>query len=70
MMSDAGGRDPGVSGITLNLDDEAEIKLPDESLAPGTYKPADYDPSSDFSANIFPPPPTRLCLTRLPRRIR
>jgi hypothetical protein len=54
VMSDAGSGFP-VSGIDLTLDDEAEMKLPENStLATGTFKPANYAGSS---ADIFPPLP-------------
>ena len=51
LMSDCGGSDD-LNGITLTFDDSAASSLPDFSLiTSGTYKPSNYDTTTDnFSA--------------------
>ena len=52
VMSDAGGG-RAVSGITLELDDEAASQLPQvDPLTAGAFKPVNYGPPDDF----FPSP--------------
>jgi len=55
MMSHAGGGFPGITNVTLTLDDSAANPLPAGSSAPtvvtGTYQPANYG-----GVNVFVPP--------------
>ena len=54
IMSDVGNGYPGVSGVTLTLDDTAANFMPDESLlVTGTYKPTNIGDSDVFP---FPAP--------------
>jgi subtilisin-like proprotein convertase family protein len=52
LMSDAGGGN-ALSGVTLTFDDAAESLLPDSTaISPGTYRPTDFDTTTDS----FPAP--------------
>jgi subtilisin-like proprotein convertase family protein len=56
IMSDAGGPSPGVTNLTITLDDAAASALPDGSgLASGTYRPTNYSGFGSGS-DSFPAP--------------
>ncbi|MBI1764572.1 MAG: VCBS repeat-containing protein [Acidobacteria bacterium] len=60
IMSDAGGGNPGVSGLNLTFNPTSTNVLPDEGpLVTGTTRPANYDPANaDFFPAPFPAPNT------------
>jgi subtilisin-like proprotein convertase family protein len=50
LMSDVGGAN-AVSNISLSIEDSAAASLPDNApLAPGSYKPANFEPADNFPA--------------------
>ncbi len=57
LMSDAGGSNPGVTGITLTFDQTSANILPNDTApATGTYRPANYDDGSGGLVDTFPAP--------------
>jgi subtilisin-like proprotein convertase family protein len=63
IMSDAGGSFP-IFNLNLTFDDNAATVLPDNSqLTSGTYRPANYEPSTDSWPMVAPPPSSNAALS-------
>ena len=56
LMSDAGGANT-ISGVTLNFDDTAPGSLPTTQIVSGTFKPTNYDTTSDSMSSPAPAGP-------------